>query len=350
MSSHPRSFRYRLEQAEPRLGPGGITRGASVREFPASIGIAGVSMRLEAGGMREMHWHANAAEWAYVISGSCRTTILHPDGGSAADDFYPGDVWYFPRGWGHCIQGLGPEECHFILIFDNGDFSEDHTFSVTDWMSRTPPSILAQSLGWSLDEVGKLPKGEVYFARGPVVTDSSAVSTTRKAPALVATHRYPLGAQEPRRVAGGGIQRTVTVDEFPISTTMAGSLLEIEPGGLRELHWHPGADEWQYYIEGAAEMSVFLAQGTVVTERFEAGDVGYAPMGAGHYIKNAGPGLLKVLIGFNSPRYESNELSAWLATNPTDILATNLGVPAELACKLPKESHFFIPGAAAPGS
>lgn len=344
MSTPKLSFRYRLEQEKPRLGPGGITRGASVHEFPASVGIAGVSMRLEAGGMRELHWHANAAEWGYVISGSCRTTILHPDGTHASDDFYPGDCWYFPRGWGHVIQGLGPEECHFILIFDNGNFSEDHTFSISDWMSRTPPAILAQSLGLSADEVAQLPKSEVYFAKGPVVTSSTPQSTARKDPELVAKHRYPLGAQEPRRVPGGGVQRTVTVDEFPISKTMAGSLLELEPGGLRELHWHPGADEWQYYIQGTAEMSVFLAQGNVVTEQFEAGDVGYAPMGSGHYIKNTGSGVLKVLIGFNNPRYESNDLSAWLSTNPNDILATNLGIPEALAKKLPKESHFFIPG------
>ncbi|WP_429069763.1 cupin domain-containing protein [Bosea sp. OAE752] len=71
-----------------------------------------------------------------------------------------------------------------------------------------------------------------------------------------------------------------------ISTSMAGSLPEIEPGAMRELHWHPNADEWQYYLEGSAEMSVFLAEGQVVTEQFEAGDVGYAPMGAGHYIRS----------------------------------------------------------------
>ncbi|MBX3540347.1 MAG: cupin domain-containing protein [Chelatococcus sp.] len=342
MSTHPISFRYRLEQEEPRLGPGGITRGASVKQFPASQGIAGVSMRLEPGGMRELHWHANAAEWAYVISGNCRTTLLNPDGGAEIDTFGPGDVWYFPRGWGHSIQGIGPGECHFILIFDNGDFSEDHTFSITDWLSRTPQDVVAASLDLAPADVALLPKGEAYFAKGPTPDDRSADATCRKEAQLVTTHRYPLHAQQPRRVPGGGTQRTVTVDEFPISRTMAGSLLEIQPGAMRELHWHPNADEWQYYIEGRAEMAVFLAEGNVVTEQFEAGDVGYAPMGSGHYIKNTGQSVLRVLVGFNNGHYQANDLSAWLSTNPVDVLATNLGLPREKVASLPRRQEFFV--------
>jgi oxalate decarboxylase len=339
------SFRYQLEKAAPRVGAGGVTRGASVRQFPASIGIAGVSMRLAPGAMRELHWHANAAEWAYVISGRCRTTVLHPDGSSATDSFGPGDVWYFPRGWGHSIQGLGPGECHFILIFDNGDFSEDHTFSITDWLASSAPEVVAQNLGLAAGELAQLPAGEAYFAQGPAPDESSADADPRPRPELTTAHRYPLLAQQPRRVAGGGAQRTVTVEEFPISTSMAGSLLDIEPGAMRELHWHPNADEWQYYIEGRAEMSVFLADGQVVTEQFEAGDVGYAPMGAGHYIRNIGSTMLRVLVGFNNGRYEANDLSTWLASNPVDVLATNLGLSRETALRLRRRPHFAIPGA-----
>lgn len=344
MSRPKLSFRYQLERTTPRVGAGGATRGASVRQFPASIGIAGVSMRLGPGAMRELHWHANAAEWAYVVSGRCRTTILHPDGSSATDSFGPGDVWYFPRGWGHSIQGLGPGECHFILIFDNGDFSEDHTFSITDWLARTPAGVLSQNLGLSSAEIAQLPSGEAYFVQGPAPDDASIDADQRLRPELTTAHRYPLMAQQPRRVAGGATQRTVTVEEFPISTGMAGSLLEIEPGAMRELHWHPNADEWQYYIEGSAEMSVFLAEGQVVTEQFDAGDVGYAPMGAGHYIRNTGTTLLRVLIGFNNGHYEANDLSSWLASNPVDVLAANLGLPRQTAEQLRRRPHFAIPG------
>jgi Thermophilic glucose-6-phosphate isomerase and related metalloenzymes len=62
---------------------------------------------------------------------------------------------------------------------------------------------------------------------------------------------------------------------------------------MRELHWHPHADEWQYYLEGAAEMAVYLGMGHAVTEQFVTGDIGYVPMGAGHYIRNTGSGILR---------------------------------------------------------
>jgi oxalate decarboxylase len=345
----PLSFRFQLEKQPPKAFNGGITRGASVKEFPASVGIAGVSMRLAPGALRELHWHANAAEWAYVIDGNCRTTILSPDGASAIDTFGPGDVWYFPRGFGHSIQGLGPGECHFILIFDNGDFSEDHTFSISDFLAQMPAEVVAQALAVSAEAVGSLPKHEVYFAQGPVPDDASALATPRPTAQLTSAHRYPLLAQEPRRIPGGGTQRVVTMDEFPISAHMAGSLIELEPGALRDLHWHPNADEWQYFISGRAEMGVFLAQGQKVIDRFDAGDIGYAPMGAGHYIKNIGTDLCRVLVGFNSGHYQAIDMSAWLAANPLDVLETNLGLPEAIAAGLPRRGQFIAPKPGAEG-
>lgn len=341
------SFRYELEKKEPRTSDGGTTRGASVKEFPASVGIAGVSMRLQPGSMRELHWHANAAEWAYVISGTVRTTIIHPDGRSYTDNFEQGDVWYFPKGYGHSIQATGTEECHFILIFDNGNFSEDHTFSVTDFVSSMPPEIIAQNLGLSLEEVAELPQKEVYFAAGVVPDELSVNAAARPEESdieLISLHRYPLHSQQPRIIPGGGLQRLVTRKEFPISTTMAGSVLELQPGALREMHWHPNADEWQYFISGQAEMSVFLAEGVSVTEQFNAGDVGYVPMGAGHYIKNTGDTVCKVLIGFNSGTYESIDVSEWLAGNPKDVVITNFGLKEGEIEKFPEKKVFIKPG------
>ncbi len=342
MSNQLPSFKYQLEKKAPRTNDGGITRGASVTDFPASVGIAGVSMRLQPGAMRELHWHANAAEWAYVLKGNMRTTVVDPKGNTYVDLFSPGDVWYFPRGYGHVLQCVGDEECHFILIFDNGNFSEDHTFSITDFVSSVPPEIAAQNLGISVSEVASLPQKEVYFAQGKVPSIHSGIGLPVGEVSLTSPHRYPLSAQQPKVVPGGGTQRVVTQAEFPIAKTITGTVFEIEPGGLRELHWHPNADEWQYFIQGKAEMGVFLAERNFVKEEFEAGDVGYVPMGAGHYIKNTGTEKLIVLIGFNSGSYEAIDLSSWISGNPKDLLEGNFGVGDKIFEAFPKTDKFII--------
>ncbi|MCV9930193.1 cupin domain-containing protein [Flavobacterium sp. LS1R49] len=341
MEENISQFKYQLEKKMPRTGNGGITRGASVNDFPASVGIAGVSMHLEPGTIRELHWHANAAEWAYVVKGNVRTTIIHPDGSSHIDYFSPGDVWYFPKGYGHTLQGIGNEECHFILIFDNGNFSEDHTFSITDFISSVPKEVAAKNLNISIEEAEKLYQGEAYFSRCENPTFKNHLLSKRNNIELISTHRYPLLAQQPKIFAGGR-QRVVTQNEFPISKTFSGSLLEIEPGAMREMHWHPNADEWQYFLEGSGEMGVFLAQSNIVIDQYEVGDIGYVPMGAGHYIKNTGSVVLKVLIGLNSGNYEAIELSTWVASNPTDIIEGNLGVSKEMAKKFVNNTDAII--------
>ena len=129
------------------------------------------------------------------------------------------------------------------------------------------------------------------------------------------THRYRLLAQRPQTFPGG-TNRLVSQREFPISATMTGALMRIKPGSLRELHWHPNADEWQYYIAGRARMGVFGSHGRVRSEEFGAGDVGYVPQGYGHYIENSGAQDLELLIVLNDGRYELISLTAWMAANP----------------------------------
>src|SRR4051794_30564551 len=162
------TFTFELEKSEGKVIGGSSGKEATVEQLPISKGIAGVSMRLEPGAARELHWHATAAEWALVLEGRCRTTVIDPEGHSETNDFEPGDVWYFPRGHGHSIQCRGEKPCHFILVFDNGYFSEFGTFSVTDWIGHTPPDLLSRNLGLPAEAFKKFPKEEVYFAGGKV--------------------------------------------------------------------------------------------------------------------------------------------------------------------------------------
>ena len=289
------SFRFQLGAVAPKTWNGGWAKEATVAEFPVSEKLAGVLMSLVPGGLRELHWHANAAEWAYVIKGQCRVTTINPQGQSQIADFAAGDVWYFPRGFGHSIQGIGAEDCLFVLVFDNGYFSEFGTFSISDWVGHTPPEVLAKNFGVPASTFANFPKREVYIAKGPVPPPLPADPAPGTINPGTLTHRYRLLAQRPDTYPGV-TNRLVSQREFPISTTITGALMRIKPGGMRELHWHPNADEWQYYIGGRARMSVFGSNGRVRTEEFNAGDVGYVPQGYGHYIENVGSAELIVLF------------------------------------------------------
>src|SRR5580704_11019142 len=162
------TFKFALEKSKAKVMGKSTAREATVEQFPISKGIAGVSMGLEPGAMRELHWHATAAEWAFVDKGRVRTTVLGPGGFSETNDFEPGDVWYFPRGHGHMLECLGHAPTHFILIFDNGYFSEFGTFSISDWIGHTPKPLLAKNFGVPASTFDGFPQEEVYFARGSV--------------------------------------------------------------------------------------------------------------------------------------------------------------------------------------
>lgn len=106
-----------------------------MRELPTSVELAGVNMRLDTGAIRELHWHKEA-EWAYVLDGEVRITALDYEGGNFIDDLKKGDLWYFPSGVPHSLQGLGENGTEFLLIFDSGSFSEESTFVLTDWLGK----------------------------------------------------------------------------------------------------------------------------------------------------------------------------------------------------------------------
>ena len=155
------------------------------------------------------------------------------------------------------------------------------------------------------------------------------------------THKYELLEQPPHAVYKGGREWRVDSTRFPISKTITGEFLDLDPGALRELHWHPTADEWQYVIEGTVSVTMFGSHGRYRTETLAKGDVGYIPQGYGHSIENVGDRPCRVLIGLNSGVYETIDLSQWIAGNPTDVLATNFGKPASLFEKFPHRDVFI---------
>ena len=149
-------------------------------------------------------------------------------------------------------------------------------------------------------------------------------------------------AQEPIRTKSGTVRITDS-SNFPVSKTIAAALVEVDPGGLRELHWHPNADEWQYYIEGEARMGVFASSGQARTFDFRAGDVGYVPFAMGHYIENTGTSTLRFLEMFKSSYYADLSLNQWLALTPPDLVRAHLHIDDQEIKVFRKEKIPVVP-------
>lgn len=336
------TFKFELEKSQGRVDGGSFGKEVTVAQLPISKGLAGVSMRVEPGVARELHWHATAAEWAFVLTGRCRTTVIDPQGNSELDDFEAGDVWYFPRGHGHSIECLGNAPCQFILIFDNGYFTEFGTFSITDWIGHSPHELLAKNLGLPQAAFESFPQQEVYFTHGPIPPETPPLPHRGELRQPTSTHKYRLLAQAPYSIHKGGTEWRVGAEQFPISTTMTGVVLDLNPGALRELHWHPTADEWQYVIEGQVQVTLFGSKGRYRIEDLAQGDVGYIPQGYGHSIENIGTEVARLLIAFNTGHYQAIDLSQWLAGTPDYLLRDHFRQPEATIQPLPKDDLFVV--------
>jgi oxalate decarboxylase len=319
------NLKFPFSNARNRLLTGGWSREVTMRELPVATTISGVDMRLKPGAIRELHWHKQA-EWAYMLAGHARITCIDSDGRNFIDDLGVGDLWNFRAGFPHSIQALA-DGCEFLIVFDDGSFSENNTFLLTDWFHHTPLPILAKNLGVSesaLAEIPTDPDHQRYIFNGQV--PPALAEDAVRAPAgssMTMTHR--LLEQEPIEVPGGRV-RIVDSHNFPAASTIAGALVELDPGAMRELHWHPNNDEWQYYISGQGQMTVFASSGMARTFDYQAGDVGYVPFAMGHYVLNTGQDTLRVLELFRSDHYADISLNQWLSLVPPQLVQAHLNL------------------------
>lgn len=337
-------MRWSFADSHMRIEEGGWTRETTVRELGTSKELAGVNMRLEEGVIRELHWHKEA-EWAYVLEGKVRITALDTEGGSFVDDLEKGDLWYFPSGHPHSLQGLSPNGTEFLLVFDDGNFSEDSTFLLTDWMRLTPKSVLGENFRVAPEVFKAIPDKEKYIFQGsePKSIDKEVPSDSKgyKKSKLQFTHK--MLAQEPLNTTGGQVRITDSTN-FPISKTVAAAHLRIQPGAIREMHWHrksipqdslivqpqlthvpANADEWSFFIAGRARVTIFAAKGTARTFDFQAGDVGVIPRNMGHFIENLSDEEdVEVLEIFRADKFQDFSLFQWLGETPQRLVREHL--------------------------
>jgi oxalate decarboxylase len=344
----PQNFWQSYGMAHRRIQPGGWTNQLNVNDFPISTDIAGVQMALTAGGIRELHWHVQD-EWAIMLSGNARITILDADGHMFIDDLEKDDLWYFPAGFPHSIQGLGPDGCEFLLVFDDGDFSEEDTTLVTDWLKHVPREVLAKNWGIPLEKVtgpiDSIPSGGKYIFQEvvPSSLDAARKAANRDRSASASQFSFRWKDLKPTKEDRGGKTTVVDSRTFKVAKKIGMTHVTVHPGALRELHWHPNANEWQYYMAGKSRMTVFFNHSQARTANFQAGDVGFVPATFGHYVENLGNDDLVFLELFKTDVVQDISLNDWLTHLPPDFVKQHLNISQEVLDAIPPGNYAVLP-------
>ena len=337
------TFKYPFSFANKRVYEGGWSREITVRELPVSKSMAGVNMRLNAGGVRELHWHTSA-EWAIMLYGTARITAIDADGKSFVADTKENDLWFFPSGVPHSIQGLNPDGCEFLLVFDDGDFSESETVLLSDSMNHLPLEVLSKNFNVGENAFANLPRQELFIfpaeVPGKLEDDQKfAAGALGKSP-----HDFAFRTDEmkPTKQTRSGEVKIVDSRNFKVTTTSM-AMVTVRPGGMRELHWHPNADEWQYFIQGKGRMTVVATGNKARTMDFQAGDVGYVQKTLLHYVENTGDTDLIFIEMFKAGRYQEFSFSEWLAHTPAELVMAHLKIDRATYAAIPKLGGVVVP-------
>ncbi|KAB2568683.1 putative oxalate decarboxylprotein [Lasiodiplodia theobromae] len=339
------NLKWRFSDSHVKLSNGGWTREQVVTDLPSSRDIAAAQQHLRKGSIRELHWH-RVAEWGWVYAGRVLVSAVDEEGRYTASILNVGDVWYFPKGAAHTVQGLDDEN-EYLLVFDDGDFDKiGTTFMVDDWLAHTPRDVVAKNFGVDPSVFDGLPQTDPYILKANV---SERNVTGAPADDLLTgenSYVYFASQHETEPVPGeGGTFRKVDSTTFPIAKTISAAFVTLEPKGLRELHWHPNAEEWLYFHKGQARASVFIGNAASRTFDFSAGDTAVFPDNSGHYIENTSETeTLEWVEIYKSDRVADISLTQWLALTPPDVVASVLKVPIEFVDKLKKEKQVLVKG------
>ncbi|CAL1716033.1 unnamed protein product [Somion occarium] len=324
-----------------RLQTGGCARQQNVGVMPIATAMAGVNMRLEAGAVRELHWH-KTAEWAYILKGSVQVTAINTEGQNYLATVSEGDLWYFPPGIPHSLQATAdlPEGSEFLLVFDDGEFSEDSTFLLTDWLAHVPKEVIAKNFQTNISAFDHIPADELYIfpAEVPHDDDKAVNSPQGTAPE---PFTFKFSQVKPQQLSGG-TAKVVDSTTFKIATNIAAAEVTVEPGAMRELHWHPTQDEWSFFIEGTGRVTLFASSGNARTFNYQAGDVGYVPASFGHYVENTGNTTLRYLEIFKTDRFQDISLNQWLALTPPELVKAHLNLDDTTIAHLSKTKPTVI--------
>jgi oxalate decarboxylase len=333
---------FNLESIRPQAVLDGGTRAMANKDnFSILNRMALYSLRLESGGVREPHWHPNADELSYCLSGRALMTIFSPGAGHDTFTVDKGEIVYVPKGYLHHIENINHSETKFAIAF-NHEKPED--IGISGSTGSMPDKVLGDTFGLGAEYFSNFKKSShdlLITFRSKMEEDGTTTTTYQTIPNY---HKFNLKDFPPMVQTKGGTVSLGNADNFGILSGLACYLLTLKPKGIREPHWHPNAAELDYVISGRARMTIFSPGDIVDTFEVGPGEVVFIPSAYFHYIENADDhNDMQFAVFFNHERPEDIGISGAFGAYSNEVLGSVFGLQPKILESLPKyQEDLFV--------
>ena len=151
-------------------------------------------------------------------------------------------------------------------------------------------------------------------------------------------HVRSLSSAEAQHKSELGSIRRLTKDTFPILERISIKRLVIEPGALREPHWHADADELTYCLAGDVLVSILDNADVFGTFTIGAGEMFHVQSGSLHHIENIGDSAAELIVVFSNPSPEDFSLHGSFGAMSDAVLGNTYGLPASDLARLRRDT------------
>jgi len=314
-SSHTLSLLHGEVVEESDLGS--IHR-VTADQLPILNGMSIKRLVINPGAMRTPHWHANANELTYCVSGTSLVSVL--DNGSKFSTFTisAGQMFHIDSGSLHHIENVGTEPAEFIVVFRN-ERPEDFGFGAT--FGAFTNAVLGNTYDLPAADFASIRRDGTDHALAARVGDAQVPAAAR----FGDPHKFDIEAQEPPLNYVVGNARFARDQFWPALKDLSMYSLRVREDGMREPHWHPVTAEMGYVKSGSARMTIMNPDGTLDTWYMKQGDVYFIPRAYPHHIEVVDAPDWHFLIFFDQPFPADIGYRASASAYSREVLAATFG-------------------------
>lgn len=314
---------FHLGQQKPQdVSEGGYRIRATKTNFAALQQMSLYKVVLNPKAIREPHWHANATELGYCLSGTVLVSFYANENHRERFLISPGQTFLVPSGALHSLENIGDVPAELVVQFSH---EEPEDFGLSAAFGMFSDAVLGNTWGVAAQYFSSLKRS----TQDRFIATLKTSSTIQKSDHYLSKYQFDLEGSFPLIANEGGTAKVARQNVWPILSQQAVYSLQLTGKGMREPHWHPETAELGYVRAGKGRMSILSPSGKVDTYIMEEGDIYFIPKAYPHHIENLGTSDLFVVIFFDQPMPQDIGFTGSVKSFPDEVLGDVMNTKPE---------------------